>query len=186
MKLKEKLRRSYLKTREGLEEGKRKKLSELIVNRLLSLSVLKSARRLLLFCPHKGEPDITPLFKWALCEGKDVVLPKVEGEELKLIRVSDTEGLEPGSFCILEPTEGEEVSPESVELSLIPGVVFDKKGYRLGFGRGYYDRLMDRLGGLKVGVAYEFQIVEEVPRDSWDRPVDMVVTEENIYGGKVS
>ncbi|MEJ7556308.1 MAG: 5-formyltetrahydrofolate cyclo-ligase, partial [Aquificaceae bacterium] len=101
------------------------------------------------------------------------------------IRLEDTTSLSPGAFCILEPSKGKEVRPEEVELSLIPGIAFDKAGYRIGYGKGYYDRLFERLGGLKVGVCYEFQVLEEVPRDDWDMPVDLVVTEEKIYqGGK--
>jgi len=65
----------------------------------------------------------------------------------------------------------------------VPGVLFDKVGYRIGYGKGYYDRLLTKLGGIKVGVCYQFQVVEELPRDSWDKPVDLVVTEEKIYEG---
>ncbi len=179
------IRKRLINKREALTEEERKRLSEGIVKNLLSLRSLMEADKVLMFCPHRGEPDITPLFSWALQKGKILLLPKVEGQELKLIRVEDYTNLSPGAFCILEPLEGDEVSPEEVGLSLIPGVAFDKEGYRIGYGKGYYDRLLGRIGGLRVGVCYEFQILEEVPRDDWDMPVDLVVTEEKIYqGGK--
>ena len=186
MKILEKreLRKIYIDKREKLTEEERERLSKKIIEKLFSLD-LKRFKNILLFCPFRGEPDITPLFSWVIKEGKNLILPKVEGKNLKLIRVKDHESLSPGAFCILEPKEGEEVKPEEIELSLIPGLLFDKRGYRIGYGKGYYDRLLAKLGGLRVGVCYEFQVVEEVPRDSWDKPVDLVVTEEKIYeGGK--
>ncbi|MEJ7622030.1 MAG: 5-formyltetrahydrofolate cyclo-ligase [Aquificaceae bacterium] len=182
---KDDIRRLIIQKREALTEEEREKLSEGIIKNLLSLKPLWDAKNLLMFCPHRGEPNITPLFSWTLQRGKALLLPKVEGKNLRLIRLEDTTSLSPGAFCILEPSKGKEVRPEEVELSLIPGIAFDKAGYRIGYGKGYYDRLFERLGGLKVGVCYEFQVLEEVPRDDWDMPVDLVVTEEKIYqGGK--
>ncbi|MFN7065067.1 MAG: 5-formyltetrahydrofolate cyclo-ligase [Aquificaceae bacterium] len=187
MKLLEKkeLRRLYIDKREKLSKEERERLSESIVNSILNLEDIRKAKKLLLFCPLRGEPDITPLFSWVRDEGKRLLLPRVEGKELKLIEVDSHEDLSPGAFCILEPTGNKEVSPEEVDFALIPGVLFDREGYRIGFGRGYFDRLLCRLGGLKVGVCYDFQVVERLPRDSWDKPVDLVATEEKIYkGGK--
>ncbi|MFN3975858.1 MAG: 5-formyltetrahydrofolate cyclo-ligase [Aquificaceae bacterium] len=179
------LRRLYINKRESLPQEEREALSKRIVENILRLEEIRRARRVLLFCPIRGEPDITCLFSWVLREGKELVLPKVEGEGLRLIRVEQDTGLSPGAFCIPEPSHGEAMSPEEVDFSLVPGVLFDKKGYRIGYGKGYYDRLLDKLGGLKVGVCYQFQVLEELPRDSWDKPVDLVVTEEKIYeGGK--
>ncbi|MDM7267435.1 MAG: 5-formyltetrahydrofolate cyclo-ligase [Aquificaceae bacterium] len=179
------LRKQYIEERERLPKEEREKLSSKIVSKILNLPSIKKAKNILLFCPHRGEPDITPLFSWVFKEGKTLVLPKVEGEHLKLIRIKEDTNLSPGAFCILEPRDGEEVKPEEIDFSLIPGVLFDKRGYRIGYGKGYYDRILAKLGGIKVGVCYQFQVLEELPRDSWDKPVDLVVTEEKIYeGGK--
>lgn len=179
------LRRIYIERREKLPQEEREKLSKKIVDNILTILELKKAKNILLFCPFRGEPDITSLFSWVIGKGKTLILPKVEGKDLRLIKVKDYEDLTAGAFCILEPKDGEEIWPEEVDFSLIPGVLFDKEGYRVGYGKGYYDRLLVRLGGKRVGVCYQFQVVEEVPRDSWDRPVDLVVTEEKIYkGGK--
>lgn len=182
---KRELRKEYIEKREGLSQEERERLSYEIVNKILSLPSLEKAKKVLLFCPHKGEPDITPLFSWVFKEGKVLALPKVVGKELKLIRVKEDTSLRPGAFCILEPEDGEEIKPEEIDFSLVPGVLFDKRGYRIGYGKGYYDRLLAKLGGVKVGVCYQFQVLEKLPRDSWDMPVDLVVTEEKIYqGGK--
>lgn len=127
----------------------------------------------------KGEPDLTSLFP-ELIKRNALILPKVKGEELELYRVKNISCLREGSFGIPEPSEGEKVSPEEVELFVIPGVVFDKEGYRLGFGKGYYDRLLKGVKSPKVGVAYSFQVVDKLPRDPWDVPVDIIITEKNI------
>ncbi|MFN3946948.1 MAG: 5-formyltetrahydrofolate cyclo-ligase [Aquificaceae bacterium] len=187
MKLLEKkeLRRIYINKRESLSQEEREALSKRIVDRILELKEIKGAKKVLLFCPIRGEPDITPLFSWVLKEGKRLVLPKVEGENLKLIEVEKEKELSIGAFCIPEPKEGKEVSPQEIEFSLIPGLIFDKEGYRIGYGKGYYDKLLDRLKGKRVGVCYDFQVVERLPRDSWDKPVDWVLTEKKLYkGGK--
>ncbi len=185
MLTKKELRRRYIEERQRLSQEERERLSSKIVNRVANLPYFKEAKRVLLFCPHKGEPDITPLFSLVWEEGKTLILPKVNGDELKLLAVERETRLDVGAFCLMEPQEGEEVEPERVDFSLIPGVLFDKYGYRIGYGKGYYDRLLRRLGGIRVGVCYEFQVLEEVPRDSWDIPVDLVITEEKIYkGGK--
>ncbi|MDW8095840.1 MAG: 5-formyltetrahydrofolate cyclo-ligase [Aquificaceae bacterium] len=182
---KESLRAQAIKKREELSQRERQELSKQILNRLISLPQLSGARSVLLFYPHRGEPDIRPLISKLILEGYQTLFPKVVDKGLKLVRVEREEDLKPGAFGILEPSQGEEVEPEKVELALVPGLLFDKEGYRLGYGKAYYDRLLGRLGGLKVGVCYEFQVVEEVPRDSWDEPVDLVVTDANIYtGGK--
>jgi 5-formyltetrahydrofolate cyclo-ligase len=177
------IRRFYIRRRERLPEEEVRRLSEGIVKNLLSLKELREAKRVLLYCPHRGEPDISYLFDWVLSQKKELVLPKVEGKKLRLLKVEGKEVLKPGAFCILEPEGGEEVKPEEIDFSIIPGVAFDLKGYRIGYGKGYYDRLLERLGGIKAGVCYSFQLLEEVPRDSWDRPVDLVVCEDKIYRG---
>jgi len=173
------LRRRALERRSALAPEERERLSRLIREKLERLEEYGKAKTVAFFYPVKGEPDLLPLLKKALKE-KRVLLPKVEGEEIKLYRVGRLEELKRGAFGIPEPEGGEEVPPEEVELFLVPGLLFDGEGYRLGFGRGYYDRLLGRSGGLKVGVAYEFQVVDRLPRERWDAPVDLLVTERRI------
>ncbi len=185
MKLLEKkeLRRIYINKRESLSQEEREALSKRIIDRILELEEIKGAKKVLLFCPIRGEPDITPLFSWVLKEGKSLVLPKVEGKNLKLVEVEGEKDLSIGAFCIPEPTKGKEVLPQEVDLSLVPGILFDKEGYRIGYGKGYYDKLLGKLGGIKVGVCFDFQVVERLPRDSWDKPVDLVLTDKKLYKG---
>ncbi|RUM29094.1 MAG: 5-formyltetrahydrofolate cyclo-ligase [Aquifex sp.] len=177
--LKSELRKKVLHKRINLPEEERKVLSERVINNLKNLPEFKKAKRVALYCPTKGEVDLTPLFPEVLKE-KELILPKVEGNEISLYRVHSQACLRRGSFGILEPEEGEEVNPKDVDLIAVPGIAFDLEGYRLGFGKGYYDRLLKKIKGLKVGVAYSFQVFDRLPRDAWDVPVDVLITEKNV------
>ncbi len=176
---KDRLRRDILVKRKSLDPGQRKDLSERIVRNIVRLPEFRRARRVALFVPLKGEPDITPLFPLVARE-KELILPKVSGESLLLLRVNYPPKLSKGKFGVQEPEEGQEVSPEEVDLILVPGVVFDLRGFRIGFGKGYYDRLLDRIRGLKAGVAFSFQVLGSVPHDPWDVPVDILITEKFV------
>jgi 5-formyltetrahydrofolate cyclo-ligase len=177
---KEDLRRRILGKRSSQSPSEKDRRDRLIRERLRGLPEFKGARTVLMFYPVRGEPDLRPLFPEILREGRRLLLPKVRGEDLILIEVKDLGVLRKGSFGIPEPAEGREVSPEDLDLAVVPGIVFDRMCFRIGFGKGFYDRLLKEVASPKVGVAYSFQIVPEVPRDSWDVPLDLVVTEEEL------
>ena len=177
---KKELRHRLRSLRRSLPTREHQHLSKAIVENIKGLEPFKSARTILAFCPFDGEPDISPLLEEILKEGKDLLIPKVEQESMKLCKIRSFDGLALGSFCLLEPTQCEEVEPDLVDFALVPGVAFDLKGYRLGMGKGFYDRILGRIRGFKVGVAFSFQVFEEIPCDPWDRRVDAIATEETI------
>ena len=181
---KEDLRRKLLRERKSLQLHDRRQRDLLILSRLLSLKELEDAGKILLFYPVKGEPDIRPLFDRLLKGKKVLVFPRVSGPELELVSVSDINSLRKGAFGIPEPSSGEVVSPQELELAIVPGVAFDRRGYRLGFGKGYYDRVLRHISAPKVGVAYSFQVVEYIPQDEWDVPVDILITDKEVIRWK--
>ncbi len=158
-------------------------LSKRIVEKLKGLQSLLQAKKPVLFCPFDNEPDITPLFSYVMNKTGSLILPKVKGDSLVLYSIQEINDLEVGSFCIMEPTNGEQIDPKDVDFILVPGVAFDKKGYRLGFGKGYYDRLLPKTEAFKVGVCYSFQVLKTLPIDPWDVPMDLVVTEDFVIEG---
>ncbi|WP_448583389.1 5-formyltetrahydrofolate cyclo-ligase [Thermocrinis sp.] len=178
---KKELRNIVRSIRRSLSAEHHQALSKEILENIKTSGILDNANLILAFCPFDGEPDISPIFNEIIKAGKGLVLPKVLGDSMKLCRVRSTEGLSPGSFCILEPAECEEIDPAEVELALVPGVAFDRRGCRLGMGKGYYDRILGKVRGLKVGVAFSFQVLEEIPCDHWDQRVDAILTEEGIF-----
>lgn len=82
-----------------------------------------------------------------------------------------------GRFKVMEPNSNEKMPKDAIEIMFIPGIAFSHKGYRLGFGAGYYDRYLVDYPNIKVGVCYDFQFVEELPTDLYDIPVDVIITE---------
>ncbi|MFA5929302.1 MAG: phosphoribosylglycinamide formyltransferase [Candidatus Micrarchaeia archaeon] len=152
-----------------------------IMDRFLRLPCFNSAKCVLLYASKGGEVHTDGIIQSALSLGKKVALPVTvqEGHALELYEIKSISELSEGAFGILEPARNPErrVQPEEVELVVVPGVTFDRRGHRLGYGRGYYDSLLKRIKGCKVGLAYDMQIVGHVPDEPHDVAVDMVVTQ---------
>ena len=100
--------------------------------------------------------------------------------------VIDFESLVPfGKFGIPEPMELMKVSYKSIDAVIVPGVAFDKNGYRIGFGFGHYDKFLKKTPhAVKIGLAFEFQIVDSVPKEEHDVPVDFIITEKRVIDCK--
>jgi len=154
--------------------------SRQLVARLCDQPCWATARRVLLFAPLADEPDIWPLVDQALLAGKTVALPKfaaASGEYVAAVVQDRARDLRPGRFGILEPLESQPRLPlGELDLVLVPGVAFDPRGRRLGRGKGYYDRLLPQARGIKCGVAFDLQIVPELPAGPRDSKVDYVLT----------
>lgn len=177
---KDSLRIELLNKRRSLSENIRKRYSAEIVEKIKNLPEFKEANTIMLYCATKGEPDLTPLFKEVISLGKVLLLPRVKGNEIEAVITENPSCLSKGTFGILEPSEGSVISPREIDFVAVPGIAFDKRGYRIGFGKGYYDRFLKHVKGIKVGIAYSFQIVEELPHDPWDVPVDLIITESSV------
>lgn len=181
------LREVVLRRREALPEGVRASLSSRILAGVLDFPSYRRSNVVLGYASFGTELRTDEFLRRVLDDGKTLLLPRVERDGLGLYEVRDvTRDLAPGTWGIREPTpdRGTGVDPDRVDFALIPGVAFDLTGGRLGYGGGYYDRLL--AGGLAgraslVSGAFEVQIVDEVPVDPHDAPVDAVVTEEGIF-----
>lgn len=154
-------------------------LSAEICSKVLASAVWQEAGTLLLYYPLPDEVDVRPLIKDAFDRGKRVLLPVVKGEELELYLYEGEASLREGAFGIMEPT-GESLAEgdySEIELALIPGMAFDRAGHRLGRGKGYYDRLLPKLTKARLqGICFPFQLVDEVPAEPHDIPVEEVIS----------
>lgn len=143
-------------------------------------AIWKSARAVLLFMPTLDEPNILPLVTEALQHEKLVALPAFAAELgiYQALQVRDMHAdLAPGRFGITEPCAGcAPVLVNTLDLILIPGVAFSISGVRLGRGKGFYDRLLAQVSPTKCGVAFDWQIVQEIPREAHDVTVDFLLT----------
>lgn len=153
--------------------------SEKIFSKIEQLPQFRDAKILLAYWSLPDEV-ITHKFvkKWA--DEKKIVLPVIVGDTLELRRFSGLDTLvTSNSFGVMEPKTEALVNPEDIDLAIVPGVAFDRKGNRLGRGKGFYDRFLTQTSAYKVAVGYDFQIVDEVPVASFDVPVDIVITAKN-------
>ncbi len=185
MSKKEIIRQKLKEKRLLLTPDEVKRKSQKIVQELERLVKELKASSFLFYHPIKNEPDITPLAEKLIREGKTVAFPKVIGREITPLRVKSLSELLPGRFGIKEPPYRPDLILREVEVVFVPGIAFDKKGYRIGFGGGYYDRLLEKFPvKSKIGVCFDFQLIEEVPKEPFDIPVDVIVTDKTTVRRK--
>lgn len=150
------------------------------LNRLETLDVFKQARRIALYHALPGEVETADFIeKWA--ETKSLFLPVVEGNDLSLHPYRGKESLQSGAFGIMEPGREEACRVDEIELMIVPGIAFDRRCNRLGRGKGYYDRLLTTGSIPKIGLCFSFQLVDEIPMEPFDIPMDWVVTDKEIH-----
>lgn len=190
--MKSEVRSSMTRARVMTPKPQRAAASAAIAARVLELPEWARARTVALFAPilRKGEVDTAELHRAATAAGKAVAYPVLVGDSPLLedcsmsFRFVDDLGAlaERGRGFPEPPRDGPEV--EALDLVIVPALAFDPAGYRLGYGAGFYDRALPRLGGCtKVGVAYDFQLVMELPRAPHDVPVHVVVTDQRVVRG---
>lgn len=151
--------------------------SEEIFDFVEVLESFSNAKKILAFWSLDDEINTHAFVqKWA--STKEVYLPVVKGDNLELVRFEGVEKMKPEPiFGILEPSSSQLASPSEIDLIIVPGLAFDYKCNRLGRGKGYYDRLLKETAAVKVGVGFDFQLFAEVPVESYDVALDMIVTE---------
>ena len=151
-----------------------------ICARLRELPVWKQAGSVLLFAPMPAEPDIWPLLTEALGAGKIAALPRYHpaGKHYAACRVQNVRSeIAPGAFGIREPAARcAEIPLDRLDLILVPGVAFDWHGRRLGRGKGFYDRLLAGVRGVKCGITFDEQVVNEVPAGPSDVRMNFILT----------
>lgn len=155
-----------------------------IASKLIALPVFQACRDLLLYSASACEVGTTALRMAAERAGKRVYYPRVPypGADLEFVRVDPGDRLRAGMWGILEPVGDEVFATGQPALVVVPGLAFDTSGTRLGRGRGCYDRALRRLRPPveAIGLAFALQVVPQLPRDHWDEPVDVVVTEAEV------
>ncbi len=158
--------------------------SRLIQLTALELVEYRSARAVALYSPVQNEVDTAVILSDALKLGKRVFYPKLGLAGISgFARISSPAQLVAGRYGILEPEGTDALAPADGDslIVFIPGLLFDPHGNRLGRGGGWYDRVLNGLGnrGFFVGLAYEFQLVDDLPAESWDQRVHFIITEKN-------
>jgi 5-formyltetrahydrofolate cyclo-ligase len=180
------IRKAVLQKRDSIDIFTRRTKDALIKQRLFSLSQFEHSRTIFFFASFRSEVDTLALITDALKMGKRVVLPRVDGKvkELRLYEISVADEMRPGFFGIPEPDvlPGRERGINDIDFVMIPGAAFDYAGNRLGYGAGYYDKLLSRLEKPVplVAIAYEEQIFDSLPHEPHDIRVHMIVTDRRV------
>lgn len=180
------LRDKMLEERSKLSHEEIMIKSRAIRDKLFSLKKYQKSNFIFSFISFKDEVNTHDIIRQSLSVGKRVGVPITIPKERKLLvsEILDFDNeLEIGYYNILSPKKGyiREVSPNLIDLVLVPGLIFTPTGYRIGYGGGYYDRFFSENKEIfKIGLCYEMQIAPEVPRGKYDIPVDYIITEERI------
>jgi 5-formyltetrahydrofolate cyclo-ligase len=184
------LRTTTLTARDALTESEQFDRSIIICEKLFNLETVQNARTFFIYMHFRSEVRTNMFIDLCLRAGKIVTIPHTLPNEKKLLSVQITDPQQdvvPGYCSIPEPlpslVRSAVFSPEKIDVAIIPGSVFDRTGGRLGYGGGYYDRFLS-LGAsraVRIGLAYEMQMVDRVPLQQHDQLMDLVVTETNTY-----
>ncbi len=182
--LKIRLRAQYRSIREKMAPAEKTQMDQGIAGRIWAMREYRQAQTFFTYVSKPIEVDTVGLILRAMEDGKAVVVPRcVPGTfDMEFYRITSMEQLEKGSFGVLEPVPDrcEKWTDFSEGFCIVPGLCFDSHGYRLGYGKGYYDRFLSNFGGYKAGVCYSSCIQWNLPHGYYDRPVDVLVTEKYI------
>lgn len=182
--VKKQMRASTKEKRLSMDAGIKSAADKKICNKLLNLWSVREATTVLCYVSTPIEVDTKEFIAALLKSGKTVAVPRCEGgkSEMNFYRIDSLDELLPGSFGVLEPEPSAEKKIVDTEgtVCVVPAFMFDKKGYRLGYGKGYYDRYLSRYEGSTVGICYEENITDELFHGKYDRAVDLVLTEKHI------
>lgn len=176
------MRAQLRRIRDDIPADKRPLYDNIIQKKLLSLHEVIQANAIFCFISFDNEVDTHELIKKLQQQGKDIVVPKLlQTGRMAPIALESWQDLEADSFGILVPRSSKPFN-SGIDLCLTPGLGFSPSGQRLGYGCGYYDRwFAENQVKQKIGIAYECQILDEIPTDESDVPLDKVVTEKRIY-----
>ena len=185
--MKKEFRKKVINLRKEKDKDFIKHNSDIITDKLLNLDCIKNAKNIMLYLDFNNEVSTDSLIKKLLNLGKIVSSPITLKEERKLIpsQIADLKnGIQYGAYNIREPKP--ECSPainiKDLDVVIVPAVAYDKNCYRLGYGGGFYDRFLENLrkDAVTIGIAFDLQIFDEVPKEAHDAQLDYIVTESRI------
>ena len=178
---KKQLRKEILSRRKTLQSVEKSAKDTAITKKLLDFDKVKKASVILPFVSTKDEVDTSDFIAECIKLGKTVAVPRCKDEcNMEFCVISSSSDLEKGMYGIYEPKkdcavlEAEKITDSVL---IVPGLCFNDEGFRLGYGKGYYDRFISRYKGYSIGVCYKEFMTDEIPTDEYDKPVDTVITD---------
>ncbi len=182
-KYKQSIRESQKQRRAEMEPNKKRELDLAIADNVRRLREYGPAKTLLIYVSTPIEVDTKLIIERALKDGKRVAVPRCipNTRDMEFHYITSFSNLSPGSFSVLEPSSDLPTVTDFTDcLMIVPGMQFDMKGYRLGYGKGYYDRYMVRFSGISAGLCYSAELKPYMYHGRYDRTVDIIVTDKKI------
>ncbi|MBQ2766442.1 MAG: 5-formyltetrahydrofolate cyclo-ligase [Clostridia bacterium] len=184
-KRKNDIREKYKALRAAIPADIKVSMDEKICSIFTSLATYRYASVLLMYAPKSDEVNIFPIAEKALADGKKVAFPRCipETHDMEYHYITSLDQLKKGTYGLLEPTADLPVydrNSTAPSACIVPALVYDKRGFRLGYGKGYYDRYLSSYIGSKVGMIYSDYIIDSLPRGRFDLSVDFIATEKGI------
>lgn len=183
---KKQIRASILEMRNSLTSQEINAAEKQILNNLLTLKQFTQSHNIFCYLSFRSEVPTQELIKLCLQHEKNIYIPVCvnETKEMILSKYDKEVELKASKYGVFEPsTETIKIADRNLlDLAIMPGAVFDQNGYRVGYGAGYYDKFFSHTSKeiYKVALAYSFQVIDEVPKDAYDVPVDCIITEQGI------
>ncbi len=176
------IRSQFLAERKMLPTAACADLSVAIQQRFLHSELYHNAKCLALYSAIHNEVLTDAVARQSVADGKAMAYPRINNDDLEFVVVKDLDQLAPGAFGVLEPQSGSLVPTANLDLIIVPGVVFDQGGHRLGYGRGFYDRTLKecRVDCIKLGFAFDFQLIESLPTAEHDQLISVLMTETRM------
>ncbi len=181
------VRQDILQKRRLLEPSLKREMDNRICNYILSLATYRYSDTVLFYYPLKGEIDVTPALMRAWSDKKTVLLPRCRKDKSGIMEfyiVNSVDELEEGAFGVMEPKESCPLFPKEncrdSAICIMPALTFDRSGYRLGYGKGYYDRYLQKFRGIKIGLVYSDFMYDRIPRGYYDVKADIIITEKGV------
>ena len=175
--MKNRLRKEIRNKRESMSREEIAEKSRIITRKFLNSDYYKNSNVIMSYISIKNEIDMKEINEKIISDGKKLILPVIERENIKSVQIDSYENMEEKKFGVIEPISGKEVDKSEIDLIIVPGVAFDIKGNRIGFGKGYYDRFLKGYSGKKIVLAYDFQVVENIDAEEHDERVEEIITE---------
>jgi len=185
---KQEIRNMVKKRRNSMSENEVTTKSKIIIEKLMDTKEFKNADNIMIFLSFNNEVYTYNLIEKCIQLGKRVIVPYTVKDTYEIIPTvlgNIEEDLKQTSYGYMEPKK-EKLQPideKKIDLTVVPGLAFDKNMNRIGFGKGYYDRYLakTRKDTKKIAVAYDYQVLEEIPSEVFDVKMDSIITDENTY-----
>lgn len=177
--MKQQIRDEMLKKRNELDSSKAKEKSSEIIKKVCLLKEFKESKVIHCYISNGKEVETLNFIK-GICNNKKIVVPYFVNNCLESSIFKESDQLKKGNFDFLEPSKPENFPKKDINLIIIPGIAFDKKGNRIGYGKGCYDKFLDQIPAKKIALAYDFQIVDNIPEEEHDVKVDCIITEDRV------